>query len=632
MFSKNVRTRFARLVAAFPLVVSLGLLAGPVRAQGEMTAIGGTTAAKTAAQLPPGGESLLGPNPLAVFKLEGSKADQAEQQEVAVEGQPFARALRVTTKTKTGENDIVLAAPTIAGFKEVDTLFVRVYLRTTKTDAPDGWGMVKVNVEPDGKLERRARALYPGTVRAKAGAGWVRFDSPAMAMRGYGPNNARFAIRLGGTPQEVEIGGIEVLNYARRRFPHQLPHRSGGTYAGREKDAPWRQAARARIEKHRKGDLVIRVTDAGGKPIRGAQINVAMTRHQYPFGACVNESFFADSENTPDGQKYRDAIKKYFNHAVLEGGHKMRGWASANQRAKTVKTVSGLRDLGLTVRGHTLVWPGWGNLPDSLKKQYDDTKAAQGEEAAKAFLRTRVRDHVTEIVGAFKGQLTDWDVINETKTNHALMDILGEDIMVEWFQVARAVEPTIPLYLNDFKLLTGEHLPNFERHVKLLLDKGAPLTGLGEQGHGSALPIEQILANLDRLAKFNLPIKITEFDTVTPDEQLQADYTRDFLTAAFSHPSTAGFIMWGFWDGRHWLGDAPMFYPDWSLKPSGQAWIDLVHKEWWTRASGTADARGHYQTRGFLGDYDITVTHNGKTQTIKTQLPKNGKTLTVVLG
>ena len=56
-----------------------------------------------------------------------------------------------------------------------------------------------------------------------------------------------------------------------------------------------------------------------------------------------------------------------------------------------------------------------------------------------------------------------------------------------------------------------------------------------------------ILRLLDRYARLELPIKITEFDVDVADESLQADYTRDFLYAAFSHPSVSGIQLWGFW-------------------------------------------------------------------------------------
>ncbi|MDO8942927.1 MAG: hypothetical protein Q7U75_07060, partial [Desulfobacterales bacterium] len=65
------------------------------------------------------------------------------------------------------------------------------------------------------------------------------------------------------------------------------------------------------------------------------------------------------------------------------------------------------------------------------------------------------------------------------------------------------------------------------------------------------------------------------------------------------------FLMWGFWEGRHWIPDAAMLRRDWSEKPNYQAWRDLVFKEWWTDVEGRTDARGRFTASGFLGAYQI---------------------------
>ena len=76
----------------------------------------------------------------------------------------------------------------------------------------------------------------------------------------------------------------------------------------------------------------------------------------------------------------------------------------------------------------------------------------------------------------------------------------------------------------------------------------------------------------------------------------------------FSHPAVTGVLMWGFWEGRHWRPRAAMVRKDWTLKPNGQAWMDLVEKQWWTDERGKTGPDGEYKIRGFLGDYEITAT------------------------
>ncbi len=72
----------------------------------------------------------------------------------------------------------------------------------------------------------------------------------------------------------------------------------------------------------------------------------------------------------------------------------------------------------------------------------------------------------------------------------------------------------------------------------------------------------------------------------TDDEALQADYTRDFLILAFSHPAVVGVQVWGFWEKTHWRPRAAMYRADWTEKPNGRAYRSLVLDQWRTRSDG----------------------------------------------
>jgi endo-1,4-beta-xylanase len=78
-------------------------------------------------------------------------------------------------------------------------------------------------------------------------------------------------------------------------------------------------------------------------------------------------------------------------------------------------------------------------------------------------------------------------------------------------------------------------------------------------------------------------------------------------------------LMWGYWEGQHWIPNAALYRQDWSIKPNGQAYKDLLFKRWWTNVTGLSNTNGQYGTRGFLGYYKITGTLGAKTvtQTIK---------------
>jgi endo-1,4-beta-xylanase len=163
---------------------------------------------------------------------------------------------------------------------------------------------------------------------------------------------------------------------------------------------------------------------------------------------------------------------------------------------------------------------------------------------------------------------------------------------------------------------------SLHEHIRMLQREGAPLDGVGLQCHyGHPPAIEAIRAELDAYAAYGIDIWITEFDIYTSAsdtaarEAIEADFTRDFLTLCYSHPAVQGFNMWGFWDGLHWKGRAPIFRKDWSLKPSGEQFIDLVHRQWKTVEAGTTDAAGNFEVLGHLGQYRITATVDEQTYT-----------------
>ena len=410
----------------------------------------------------------------------------------------------------------------------------------------------------------------------------------------------------------------------RRRYRTRA--RAPTTYDGREPDAPWRKAAAQRIETIRKGDLTVTVVDAAGKPVADAEVKVAMKRHAFGFGSAIDaRTLIAD---TDDGRRYRETVATCFSKVVFENDLKWPQWEDKRRRAMMLKALEWLDKQGIAARGHCLVWPSWRRMP----------KDVEGLKNDKAALRRRIDSHVQEEVSALKGRITDWDVINEPFWNHDAMDVCGKEVMAEWYKTAHRADPATVLYLNDQNILAGggtdrKHQDHYEQTIRTLLKEQAPLGGLGMQCHfgGNLTPPARLVAILDRFAAFGLPIQVTEFDINTKDRRLQADYMRDFLTTLFSHPKVEGILMWGFWAGRHWKPDAALFSRDWTLRPHGNVWKDLVLKTWWTDATGRTDARGRFTTRGFLGDYEVTAAAGGKGRSVRAQLQKAGSSVTVRL-
>ena len=235
--------------------------------------------------------------------------------------------------------------------------------------------------------------------------------------------------------------------------------------------------------------------------------------------------------------------------------------------------------------------------------------------------------------------LREWDVVNEPVHLKDLEGVLGAGAYADWFRLAAEADPEARLFVNEYSVLSsaGMDLATQRAYLELIRQierDGGRVDGIGMQAHmGYPLtPPPLVYEILDMFAALDKPIAITEYDAADVDEAVAADYLRDFLTVVFSHPSVERFLMWGFWDGNHWKGDAPLFREDWSLKPSGQAFLDLVFDTWWTDVEGRTAADGTWAARGFLGDYAVTVTHGAEKTTQNVTLTSETGTIEVRLG
>lgn len=370
-------------------------------------------------------------------------------------------------------------------------------------------------------------------------------------------------------------------------------------------DNTWRSEAQQRIEQIRKTEVVVRLVDAAGNPISGVPVQVAMVRHAFPWGTCVNGQHIVGTG--PDDEMYRAKLLELFNCAVPENDLKWNAWHGALglsfTRERTLSVLQWLKEKGFHIRGHCLVWHGWENL-----KPWG---ASLGEDLP--YLRQRILDHIDELAEFTREYVYEWDVVNEPVNINEVLKLLGEEVLATWFHQARAALPeSCRLFINEYNIVEPFSIKQrdaFEAIIRALLDAKAPLEGIGFQSHFHHPPKSPVeaLKVFDRFAQFGLPIVVTEFDVNTKNEERQAQFTRDFLMAAFSHPACTGFVFWGFWESAHWRPDAALLRKDWSEKPNLEAYRDLVYKEWWTDESGITNKDGEFSLRAFKGTYRVIV-------------------------
>lgn len=422
-----------------------------------------------------------------------------------------------------------------------------------------------------------------------------------------------------------------------------------GWYEGREQDAEWRVAAADRIDEHRKADLTVRVLD-DGTPIEDAEVTIEQREHAFGFGSMADAGLLLDEDDeygSETAEQFREAFERLFNRATINYGFYPWQWGDPDEDMQEIgiEAVDWLNERGYPVHGHTTLWNEEGRALPDVEEMTDPTA-----------IRERLREHVRDEVGTLAGRVDEWDVINHPVwLNDIWEDRLNADRSdwIDWLDAAREADPETDVFINEEAIRDQDVArANDEAYYEMLtylIEHDAPVDGAGFMGHftpETLVPPAEVVAWFDRYAKYDVALQITEFDVaagwfaenvdgqlpdVDDDEwrSVQADYTRDFLTAVVSHPAITAFITWGFWEGRMWRPDGAFVSEDFELTSAGQAYVDLVYDEWWTETSGRTDADGNLTVRGFKGTYDVRA--KTEDEPVATTVTLDGDESTIVI-
>ncbi len=493
-----------------------------------------------------------------------------------------------------------------------DVLLYVFFIRTTDTESPNDFGKSDFFVQ---------KASSPwngiGSLSMSLSTTWTKHYVIAESNVDFGIGEMTGTFHLGFLQQEVEVGGMLALNLGDVDVD-SLPT-NDVVYEGMEPDAAWRAEAEARIEQHRKSDIQVKVTDGEGKVVDNANISIKMKKHDFGFGNFISGLVL---DNTTDGNNYRSHQKEMFNVATtpfyMGGSGDDWGWYGPGDEQTRYPAMAGwLQENKIPAKGHVLVWPGWDWMPSFFEDLKGDPDG----------LRSAIDDHLETLVPIGKENgLYEWDVVNEPYINHDVMDILGEDILINWYNKVHEMDRFPRLILNEYNIIMGGGNPAFQANFERIIEyiQGAcPLGGIGMQCHfdENLTGITQVLEILDRFSVYGLPIQITEFDVAIRDENIQAAYLRDFYTAVYSHPSTDKIVMWGFYEKVMWKPLGALVRNDWTHKPNYDVYMDLLYDQWWTpEAVGVTDGSGEFDLRGFNGYYDISVVIGDSTYIMEDRL------------
>ncbi len=407
------------------------------------------------------------------------------------------------------------------------------------------------------------------------------------------------------------------------------------------------------IEATRKGFCSLRLVDAEGAPITDAHIRVKQKTHSFRYGANI---FMLDQLETPEkNAMYKEHFKNAFNMATLpfywNGLEPERGkprYAADSpfvyRRPAPDLCLEFCEANGIEPREHALAYDRF--FPEWIR--------GLSVRECKFELERRF----AEISERYARRINTIEVTNEMRwlSGKEMSRLFCEPDYVEFcFKLAEKYFPHNQLVINEASATWTNERPNqrdYLLQIKNAMARGARIDAIGIQAHSFSRsyrereemfdirynPIE-LYRVMDTYAQIGLPIQITEvtlpaFSQNDEDEAIQADILENIYRVWFSHPNVEQIIYWNLVDGyahraepgdmtageNYYYGGLIRF--DMTPKPAYHRVKQLFEKEWHTETDAPHAYDGNYQFKGFLGDYEAEIVHDGKTVTVPFKVEK----------
>ena len=286
-------------------------------------------------------------------------------------------------------------------------------------------------------------------------------------------------------------------------------------------------------------------------------------------GTILNSEWFNDAIEP----EFEEIHKTQFNVVVAENEMKFDATEPQEDEfnfAKGDKMVEYAKANKIRVRGHALAW-------HSQVANWVNNYSGQKEK-----LLAVLKNHITKVVGHWKGQIAEWDVVNEAVNDDYNADWrsngsvwyegIGAEFLDSAFVWAHAADPDAELCYNDYSLewglREGSKASFVVEQVKRWKKNGIPITCVGTQTHieiAHETTPQNVRALAKALAELGVTLNITELDIgfpkgeagklTTADYEKQGHLYRQFMDVFLEEPNMGEFVIWGLTDAHSWLDE-----------------------------------------------------------------------------
>ena len=290
---------------------------------------------------------------------------------------------------------------------------------------------------------------------------------------------------------------------------------------------------------------------AGAPAVKASTLGAQAAQSGRYFGTAVASGRLGDST-------YTGILNREFNQVTAENEMKWdtvepsRGQFNFGPGDRIASQAS---SHGQRLRGHTTVWhsqlPGWvSSIRDANT------------------LRSVMNNHITQLMGHYKGRVYAWDVVNEAFADNGsgqtrssvFKDVLGDGFLETAFRTARTADPAAKLCYNDYSIedWNSAKTQGVYRMVRDFKSRGVPIDCVGFQSHfGAGGPPSNFQTTLSNFAALGVDVQLTELDIAQAGTGAYANAVRACLNVA----RCTGITVWGIRDSDSWRsGESPLLF------------------------------------------------------------------------
>jgi len=378
----------------------------------------------------------------------------------------------------------------------------------------------------------------------------------------------------------------------------------------------WVDAADAAIEEHRKTGVVVIVLGADDRPIRGAQVRLEQTRHDFILGVAVSQP------RPPEGEPGGLPVWRCFNAVALD---RLTGWR--------IGAAPPTDEIDAAAQQ----WDDW---LDPVEISYGPVLSADPARTPDHAVGMDAADLSAFAMQRFGEALKADAAVNRfdhyaDALGHAFLEErLGPGVLNKLYDTADARRPGALHNLRVRDGLSQNRSRELRQRVQALDIRQVRLDGVTLDQHftGSINPAPLGRTLTDRVATLGLPVTIANLDAGGASQAAAGINLETALRLFFATPNIRGIYFAGM--HAHEMHDPAAGLIDDAGEPTtcGQLVETFFRELWWTDLTEPSDDLGNVRARVFTGWYRITATlPDGRVIETEAYLPKSDETPYIVL-